>query len=218
MSARLQDGPPGVLFVTDRRATLGRELLPIIAAALEGGASRIQVREKDLPGAELLALAVQVVAEARRVSQGRASVLVNDRLDVALASRAAGVHLPSHGLPIEGVRRAGGRKFLIGRSVHSLAEARAAEKAGADYLLFGPVFATPGKEAFGAPQGVPAVRRLVESVRVPVWAIGGITPENAAELRGAGVAGVAAIRAIAAASSPAEAVRALRSAIAPGEA
>jgi thiamine-phosphate diphosphorylase len=214
MSPLPKEGPPGVLFVTDRRATGDRPLLPIVTAALEGGASLIQVREKDLPGAQLLVLAVQVVAEARRAGPGRAAVFVNDRLDVALASKAAGVHLPEQGLPVEGVRRVGGRKLLVGRSVHGLAEARAAEKAGADYLVFGPVFATPGKEGYGEPQGVPAVRRLVEAVRIPVWAIGGITPENAAELRGAGLAGVGAIRAIAAADDPAGAVRALRAALA----
>jgi len=213
VSGRVTRQQPGIQFVTDRHATLGRPLLSVVIAALEGGASLIQVREKDLLGAALLLLVSQVVAEARRVAPGRARVLVNDRLDVALAAKAAGVHLPASGLPMAAARRLAGRKLLVGRSVHTLSEARAAEKAGADHLLFGPVFATPGKAAYGEPQGAAALRRVVEAVRIPVWAIGGITPESVTELRGIEVAGVGAVRAIAAAEDPAAAVRALRAAL-----
>jgi thiamine-phosphate pyrophosphorylase len=202
-----------VQFVTDRHATNGRPLLSIVTAALEGGASLVQLREKDLAGAALLGLASEVVAEARRVAGDRARVVVNDRLDVALSAKAAGVHLPASGLPVAAVRQRVKSRLLVGRSVHSLAEAREAEKAGADYLVFGPVFATPSKEAYGEPQGVDALRKVVASVRIPVWAIGGITPETAASLRGVPIAGVAAISAIASAADPAEVVRALRAAL-----
>jgi thiamine-phosphate pyrophosphorylase len=150
-----------------------------------------------------------MVAEARRLTEGRARVLVNDRLDVALAAKAGGVHLPASGLPLAGARRHARGRFLVGRSVHALAEAREAEKAGADYLVFGPIFATPGKAAYGEPQGVTALRRVVEAVRIPVWAIGGITPETVLEIRGLPIAGVAAIAAIAGAPDPAAAVRSL---------
>jgi thiamine-phosphate pyrophosphorylase len=203
---------PGVCFVTCRTATSGRPLLEVVKASIAGGCDLVQVREKDLEGGPLLTLAREIV-EAAKSAARRCSVVVNDRLDVALAARAAGVHLPADGLSIDRVRSAAGKRWVIGRSVHSLAEARQAQKDGADYLIFGPVFETPGKAAFGPPQGPDALRKVVEGVRVPVWAIGGITPGRAAELRGLAIAGVAAISFIAAASDPAAAVGDLRAAL-----
>jgi thiamine-phosphate pyrophosphorylase len=214
MSPGSADRPPGLLFVTDRHATQGRPLLPVVTAALEGGVSFVQVREKDLEAAPLLQITAEIVAEARRVRGEKARVVVNGRLDVALAAKAAGVHLPADGLPVAGVRRQARGRFLVGRSVHALAEARDAAKAGADYLLFGPIFATPGKAAYGEPQGVAALRRVLEAVRVPVWAIGGITAETAVELRGLPLAGVASIGAIATAPDPGESARAILAALA----
>ena len=127
-----------------------------------------------------------------------ARVLVNDRLDVALAANAAGVHLGEKSLPVEVVaewRRSTGRlDFLIGVSCHSLESARAAERGGADYIFFGPVFATPSKAAFGAPQGIERLREVCASVEIPVLAIGGVNVENARECIAAGAAGIAAIR------------------------
>ncbi|MFQ5876586.1 MAG: thiamine phosphate synthase [Acidobacteriota bacterium] len=202
----------GICFVTDRRATLGRPVAEVAQAALEGGAELVQLREKDLPGGELTRCARDLVGRARAF-RGRPRVIVNDRLDVALAARAAGVHLPASGLPIHLVRPRVGRRFLIGRSVHSIAEARRAEKEGADYLFFGPVFETPGKAAFGPPQGPAALRRAAESVRIPVWAIGGIRASNLPAIAGLPIAGVAVISAVAGAADPAEAVRALRAAL-----
>ncbi len=204
---------PGVLFVTDRNATLGRPLMEVIQGALAGGVERIMVREKDLPGGELLQLAMAVV-EAARAAGGRCRVIVHDRLDVALAAKAAGVHLPADGLPVAGVRQHAGKKFLVGRSVHSLSEARQAEKDHADYIVLGPVFMTPSKAPFGPPLGPAALRKIALSVRLPVWAIGGIVPGTAAELRGIPIAGVAAIGAIAGAEDPAAAVRELRASLA----
>ena len=203
---------PGVCFVTSRTATGDRPLLEVVKGAIAGGCDLIQVREKDLAGGPLLALAREIV-EVAKSTAGRCPVVVNDRLDVALAAKAAGVHLPADGLPIDLVRRGTGKRFVIGRSVHSLAEARQAQKEGADYLFFGPVFETPGKTVFGPPQGPDALRKIVEAVRIPVWAIGGINPESAARLRGIPIAGVAAISFIAAAADPAEAVRVLRASL-----
>jgi len=203
---------PGVCFVTSRAATGERPLLEVAQAAIAGGCDLLQVREKDLPGGPLLELCRSIV-EAAKAAGPRCAVAVNDRLDVALAARAAAVHLPATGLPIAPVRRVAGRRCVVGRSVHSLAEARQAQKEGADYVIFGPVFETPGKAAFGPPQGLEALRKVLEAVRLPVWAIGGITPARAAELRGLRIAGVASISAIAAAPDPAEAVRALRAAL-----
>lgn len=201
---------PGILCVTDRIAAGGRPLLELVRAAIAGGADMLQLREKDLCGGELLRLAREVVAVAKEAG-GRCRVVVNDRLDVALLAKAQGLHLPAQGLPIAAARRHAPKRFLIGRSVHALAEARQADREGADYLLFGPVFATPSKAAFGAPHGPEELRKVVESVRAPVWAIGGIGRDTIGELRGIPLAGVAAISAIVGAPDPAEAIRALRS-------
>jgi thiamine-phosphate pyrophosphorylase len=200
---------PGICFVTGRAAAADRPIEEVARAAIEGGCELLQVREKDLTGGPLLAI-VRSIVEAAKPRGARCSVVVNDRLDVALAARAAGVHLPADGLSIDQARRAAGKRFVIGRSVHSLAEARQAQKDGADYLFFGPVFETPGKTIFGPPQGPDALRKIVEGVRIPVWAIGGVVPGTAALLRGIPIAGVAAISFIAGAPDPAEAVRALR--------
>jgi thiamine-phosphate pyrophosphorylase len=201
----------GVMFVTDRRLAGERPILEVAAAALAGGASFIQVRERDLGGAALLELTAALVAAAK--AHPRARIVVNDRLDVAIAAHAAGVHLPAAGLPIAAVRAKSPARFLVGRSVHSVAEAREAAKAGADYLVCGPVFATPSKAAFGDPIGPEVLRKAAEAVRVPVWAIGGITVENAPGLRALPIAGVAVIGAIMTAADPAAAVTRLRAAL-----
>lgn len=166
-----------------------------IRRAAAAGAGWIQIREKDLDARSLVELARFAVAETRATS---ARVLVNDRLDVALAANAAGVHLGEKSLPLEIVtewRRCVGRlDFLIGVSCHSLDSARAAERGGADYIFFGPVFATPSKAAFGAPQGIERLREVSASVGIPVLAIGGVNLENARASITAGAAGIAAIR------------------------
>ena len=203
---RTGESGAGVMFVTDRRLTGDRSILEVAAAALAGGATVIQLREKDLGGAALLELAVGLVAAAK--AHPRARIVVNDRLDVAIAARAAGVHLPAAGLPVAAVRAKAPARFLVGRSVHGVAEARDAAKAGADYLVCGPVFATPSKAGLGEPIGIEVLRKAVEAVRVPVWAIGGITPENVAALQGVPIAGVAVSGAVAPAADPAAAVAA----------
>jgi thiamine-phosphate pyrophosphorylase len=166
-----------------------------IRRAAAAGAGWIQIREKDLDSRSLAELVRFAVAETRGTS---ARVLVNDRLDVALAANAAGVHLGENSLPVEVVsewRRSTGRlDFLIGVSCHSLESARAAERGGADYIFFGPVFATPSKAEFGAPQGTGRLREVCASSGIPVLAIGGVNAENARECIAAGASGVAAIR------------------------
>jgi thiamine-phosphate pyrophosphorylase len=166
-----------------------------IRRAAAAGAGWIQIREKELDSRSLVELARFAIAETRENS---VRVLVNDRLDVALAANAAGVHLGEKSLPIEVVaewRRSTRRlDFLVGVSCHSLESARAAERGGADYIFFGPVFATPSKAAFGAPQGTERLREVCASVGIPVLAIGGVNAENARECIAAGAAGIAAIR------------------------
>ncbi len=155
----------------------------------------IQIREKDLEGSALASL-VKRAMDATRGSG--AKILVNDRLDVALASGADGVHVGEASLPVETVaewRRSAGRgEFQIGVSCHSIEAARGAERGGADYIIFGPVFATPSKASFGPARGITRLREVCAGVRIPVLAIGGVTLENADSCMEAGAAGIAAIR------------------------
>ena len=209
-----------VCYVTNRQL-LGaddpaKKIVARIDAAMAAGANWVQIREKDLAGRELLALARAAV---RAAATRAASVFVNDRLDVALAAGAAGVHLGSESLRARGVIRwcrdgnapAG---FRIGVSCHSVEDAREAERAGAAYAFFGPIFDTPAKRKFGAPQGIAKLAEACSEVRIPVIAIGGVDPENGAECILAGAAGIAAIRMFQETTDPAalrEAVARLRS-------
>jgi thiamine-phosphate pyrophosphorylase len=172
-----------------------RVLRDSICRVAAAGIDWIQIREKDLEVRSLAELVRFAVAEARSAST---KVLVNDRLDVALAAGAAGVHLGENSLPVEAVsewRRSSGRlDFRIGVSCHSLDSACAAERGGADYVFFGPVFATPSKASFGPPQGIEPLREVCAAVQIPVLAIGGISAENALACIEAGAAGIAAIR------------------------
>ena len=146
-------------------------------------------------------------------------MLVNDRVDVALAQHADGVHLGEHGLPVLEVKqfvesRLPPQGFLLGVSCHSPEAAKSAEKDGADYIFFGPIYATPSKAAFGEPQGVGTLAEVCRSVSIPVMAIGGITVGNAAACIAAGAAGIAAIRLFQDASDPPALVEELRRRIA----
>jgi thiamine-phosphate pyrophosphorylase len=189
---------PIVCYVTDRKSLGegdgGEGVLDKIRAAAAAGVDWVQIREKDLCGRDLLALAREAVA-----GEGAAQVIVNDRLDVALAAGAAGVHLGRESLGARDVVRwcRGGNaaaEFVVGVSCHSLQEAREAESAGANYIFFGPVFDTPSKRGMGEPRGVARLAEIRGSVAIPVVAIGGVSEKNARECIRAGAAGVAAIR------------------------
>ena len=212
--------PPIICYVTDRRAlpadkTAGalpnKMLLDTIRAAAMAGVDWVQIREKDLSTRELFGLVQEVVvlASARPDSTRSRSikVIVNDRLDVALAAGAAGVHLGHASAPArEAVRwcRAGNAPtdFLVGVSCHSLEGAQEAENAGASYTYFGPIYETPSKIPFGKPHGVEELAQVAKAVRIPVIAIGGINESNAADCIRAGAAGIAAIRMIQDAANP----------------
>jgi thiamine-phosphate pyrophosphorylase len=178
-----------------------KTLLQRIEDAAAAGVDWIQIREKDLSGKEcsLLALeALQRTANSAAGEAARARILVNDRLDVALAMQAGGVHLGEKSVPAQEARRLvislhREENFLIGVSCHSLEAAKAAERDGADYLFFGPVFATRSKAAYGAPQGVERLAEVCRAVSISVLAIGGITLENCADCFSAGASGIAAI-------------------------
>jgi len=168
-------------YVTDRRSG---NLLSHVRTAVSSGVDLIQVREKDLETDALF----ELVCRVRDIAAGTSTkVLVNGRLDIALAAQIDGVHLPGDGLPADRVRPL---VTTLGCSVHSQDEARQCEMAGADFVVFGPIFPTPGK----TPVGLAALRQVVDAVRIPVLAIGGITAANTKEILEAGAAGIAAIR------------------------
>jgi thiamine-phosphate pyrophosphorylase len=210
-SRRFAAGPPPlpaapdkpiVCYVTGRKslgsAAAVRTVLEKIRAAAQSGVDWIQIREKDLPARELLALAREAIGVVQSCA-GKALVIVNDRLDVALAAGAAGVHLGGESVPARDILcwcRAGNAPagFRIGVSCHNPQEVREAESAGADYALFGPVYDTPSKTGSGAPQGIVRLKEVSVAVGIPVIAIGGVNEENARECIRAGAAGIAAIR------------------------
>ena len=182
-------------LITDRHLT--RTPLPeALQQALRGGVRAVQVREKDLPVRELLALA----RELRSITwEFNARLFINDRVDVAIAVGADGVHLGNKSMPAAAVRKIVGKKMLIGVSTHSLGEAENAERAGADFITFGPIFVTPSKMRYGAPTGVEALGTIKEHVRIPVLGLGGVRPDNILRVLRAGADGIAMISAILAA-------------------
>lgn len=193
--------------MTDRKALAGdnsvEALVEKIRAVVAAGVDWVQVREKDLAARELLDLARAAVGAGHDLGlrADGARVIINDRLDVALAAGAAGVHLGHASIPTrDAVRwcRQGNAPadFLIGVSCHSLEGAKEAESAGASYTYFGPIYETPSKIAFGAPHGIAELAAVCEAVRIPVIAIGGVNDSNAGECINAGAAGIAAIRMI----------------------
>ncbi|HEX9307224.1 MAG TPA: thiamine phosphate synthase [Anaeromyxobacter sp.] len=197
---------PVVHLVTDRR--LAPDLAARADAALAGlppGIAAIHLREKDLGGRDLLELARALAAVCRARRQ---RLLVNDRLDVALAAGADGVHLPSAGVPPGEARRLVGRDALVGVSCHSAAEVARARDGGASFAFLSPIFDTPSKRAYGPPIGVEALRAAA-GLGLPLVALGGVTADRVPSLRAAGATGVAALRAWLVASDPAAAVRAL---------
>ena len=203
---------PAIHLVTDRR--LVPDLGQAVATALRQlppRAAAVHLREKDLGGRELLALA-QVVGAACRAAGQR--FLVNDRIDVAVACGADGVHLPSAGVPPREARRLLGPGRLVGVSCHGEEDVRRAREGGADFATFGPVHATPSKLAYGPPLGLGALTRAAQ-LGLPLIALGGVDTENAAEARASGAHGVAVIRAWLAAADPATAVAALSRAVRP---
>ncbi len=197
---------PVVHLITDR--ALEPDPAARAAAALAGippGRVAVHLREKDLGGAALLSLARALAAACHARGQ---LLLVNDRLDVALAAGADGVHLPSSGVPPRDARRLVGDAAIVGVSCHSADDVRRARDGGASYATFGPVYETPSKRRYGPPPGIAALREAAR-LGLPLVALGGVAPERVAEARAAGAAGVAAIRAWLEAADPAAAVRAL---------
>jgi thiamine-phosphate pyrophosphorylase len=210
----LSAGSFSLYLITDRKLAKGglAEVCEEVLVAAGDDARRIaiQLREKDLTGRELLPLA----RELRKICTAHgARLLINDRIDVALACDADGVHLPADSFSVRDARELLGKSKLIGCSTHSIAELEAANRAGANFIVFGPVFDPISKSAYGAAAGVEALREACEVSDIPVYALGGITPERFEELSDCEVAGVAAIGAIFGTSSPRDAIRALLGAV-----
>lgn len=195
-------------YITDRRQIPSRSLDVCLDEAIAAGVDWVQIREKDLGARSLVALTEAALRSARR--HGRTRVMVNDRLDVALAAQAHGVHLGTRSMPADLVRSMAPSEFVVGVSCHSLEESLAAQAAGADYLLLGPIFTTPSKLGYGPPLGLGKLREVTLQVSIPVFALGGITLERIALCRQNGAAGIAGIRIFQAGDSVERLVREVR--------
>lgn len=202
-------------LITDRNQTNGRPLVDVVKSALDGGVRFIQLREKDLSGKEFFCLAKEL---RELTSKYSAKLLINDRVDVALAVGADGVHLGRQSMTAQDVRRAvetfsplapRSSPLIVGVSTHSLEEALQAESDGADFITFGPVYFTPSKAAYGEPVGIGKLKEVMKAVNIPIFALGGITIANTEDIMKAGAYGVAMISAVMAANDAKKAVEEL---------
>jgi thiamine-phosphate pyrophosphorylase len=199
-----------LFLVTDRHQTKGRPLVRLLQRVLTAAAPAIQLRERDLSARELvtLALELQVVTASRR-----SQLLINDRIDVALALEGVGIHLRNNSLPVSVARQVLGTQRLLGISVHAVEEAVQVESQGADYIVLGPIYETPSKQMFGPPLGIHTLERACRLVRLPIIGIGGVTAARAREMRRAGAFGVAVITAVLGAADVESATRELLDAV-----
>ncbi|MCU0560591.1 MAG: thiamine phosphate synthase [Desulfobacterales bacterium] len=191
-------------FVTDRGLSGGRATLDVVRAAVEGGVGCVQLREKACSTAEFIAQAAAIGGFLK--SRG-VPLFINDRLDVALAAGADGVHLGQKDMPLAMARAIAGRRLLIGVSAESVQDAVAAERGGADYVSASPIFATPTKTDTAPALGLEGLQAMRRRVNLPLIAIGGIHRGNAGEVIRGGADGVAVVSAIAAAAEPARAAQ-----------
>jgi thiamine-phosphate pyrophosphorylase len=199
---------PCLTLITDRRLCQGLSLEAVVVRAVGGGVNVVQLREKDLAAAQLVPLADRL----RAITQDKALLIVNTRLDVALVCGADGVHLPERGPSVAATRRLAGDGFIIGRSVHSAEEAAKAQEEGADYVQVGAIFPSrshPGQ----TPAGPGLLESVAARVTIPIVAVGGITAGNVGQVMQAGARGVAVISAILDSSSPGAATRRLAEAM-----
>lgn len=186
-------------LVTDRGLARGRSTLEIVQAAVNGGVTCVQLREKDCSTREFIeqALTIKHFLDTRQVP-----LIINDRLDVALAVAADGIHLGQTDMPLESARKIAGPSMLIGISAESVQDAVEAETGGADYLGVSPVYATPTKTDTAPPLGLEGLREIRQRVKIPLVAIGGLNSANAAEAIRNGADGIAVVSAVVAAADP----------------
>jgi thiamine-phosphate pyrophosphorylase len=189
---------PSLYVVLDRAAARGRDLADVLDAALTGGCRLVQLRDKEWPSGRLLPVAERLRA---RCAAGGATFIVNDRVDLAVAVGADGVHLGQEDLPARAARPLLRPGMILGVSTHSVEQARAAQAEGADYIAVGSMFPTRSKAEFEL-VGPDLLRKLRAEIRVPLIGIGGITHDNVGEVIAAGADGVAVISAVCAADDP----------------
>lgn len=194
-------------LVTDRTLSRGRATADIVREAVAGGVTCVQLREKGCPTHEFITEARLLKTLLHPIG---IPLIINDRLDVALAVGADGVHLGQQDMDIADARRLAGPDFIIGISAESLADAVRAESQGADYIGISPVFATATKKDTATPLGLEGIRQIRAAVRLPLVGIGGITVENTAAVITAGADGIAVVSAIVAADCPQSATAALK--------
>ena len=194
---------PTLYVILDRRAARGRDLEEVLEAAIAGGCRMVQLREKEWPSGRLFPLAERLRDRCRRAD---VTFIVNDRVDLALALDADGIHLGQDDLPPRLARPLLRRRMILGLSTHSLAQARTAQADGADYVAVGSVFPTMTKADFEL-VGPELVRTVRPHIRVPLIGIGGITPDNVGDVIGAGADGVAVISAVCGTPDPGIATR-----------
>lgn len=175
------------MLITDTKLA-GKDFLKIIKKSSMSGIKAIQLREKNLSARNITELANSI----KKNTHPQTKLIINDRLDTALLTKANGIHSPVNGLS----RKYIPSELIAGKSVHSKNEAVKAEKEGYDYILFGPVFRTPAKVKFGSPQGLNKLSEICSAVKIPVFAVGGITPKRVKKCLNAGAYGVAVIRAV----------------------
>ena len=199
---------PCLCLVTDRTVGDSTTLVSRIAEAVAGGVDMIQLREKDLPGGRLLTLAESI----QEAVGGQALLVINERVDVALAAGASGAQLSEEGLPVTAAREIAGKDFLIGRSVHSEGGAALAVAQGADFLVVGMMYASRSHPG-AAPVGPGLVRRISANGPTPLIGIGGINESNISRVLEAGASGVAVITSILASPDPKQAAQTLKRAM-----
>ena len=201
--------PFRLYLISDRTLAKGKSLEAIVEEACGSGLRAFQLREKDLPDRQLYELALRL----RNITKPFGTLLfINNRIDISLAAGADGIQCPVDGIPIP-VARKFMRNSLMGASTHSPEQALKAERDGADFITFGPIFPTPSKAQYGAALGLDALKQVTSVLKIPVFAIGGITPERAAECRKRGAYGVAVISAILAAQDFPSTIREFSSAL-----
>lgn len=197
-------------FIADSEALAQKDLIRVIDQAVEGGVTLVQLRGKKWSDREFyfLALEVKNILSSRKIP-----LIINDRVDLALAVGADGVHLGQKDLPLTAARELAGENLLIGISVNNIEEAIKAESQGANYVGAGPIYWTASKPDLRQPMGPEGLKAICEAIKIPVLAIGGITPSCVPEIMAAGASGVAVISAIALANDPKEAAINLRKSI-----
>ena len=204
---KLQNIDYSLYLVTDRGLAGGRTTLEIVSAAVHGGATVVQLREKDCSTRDFIEQALTI---KKFLNAGRIPLIINDRVDVAQAVKADGVHLGQTDMPLETAKKILGDSMIIGISAESLQDAIEAEKGGADYLGVSPIYATPTKTDTAPALGLKGLREIRKAVKLPLVGIGGLTGKNAADVIRNGADGVAVVSAIVAADDPEAAARELK--------